>query len=92
MLDFRSRVIRRLFLDRFSQAVELYDAETGELVYASISKETPHALDLTASFGRLDAARAGVRRGAQHICDKLTKDHLTAIAYAPTNASGPAGL
>jgi hypothetical protein len=77
------------FLGSVSQAVDLYDAETGELLYASISKETAHALDLTASFGRLDAARAGVRLGAQHLCDRLTKDHLAAMAYMTPNASGP---
>jgi hypothetical protein len=77
------------FLGSVSQAVELYDAETGELIYASVSKDTAHALDLTASFGRLDAARAGVRLGAQHLCDKLAKNHMAALAYTTPNASGP---
>jgi len=44
---------------------------TGELLYAGISKETAHALDVTASFGSLDAAKAGVRRGAGHLRDDL---------------------
>jgi hypothetical protein len=76
------------FLGSVSQAVEIYDAETGELLYASVSKETAHALDLTASFGRLDAARAGVRLGARHLCDKLTKNQLAAMAYTTPNTSG----
>jgi len=67
------------FLGSVSYAVDLYDAKTGELVYASISKETPHALDLTSSFGRLDAAKAGVRRGAKHLRDNLTKNHLATL-------------
>jgi hypothetical protein len=59
------------FLGSVSYAVELYDAMTGELLYASISKETAHALDVTASVGTLDAAKAGVRRGAGHLRDDL---------------------
>jgi len=53
-------------------AAELYDATTGELLYGSVSRETPFALDVTASLGRLDAARAGVRRGAKHLRNDLT--------------------
>ena len=53
-------------------AAELYDAATGELLYANVSRETPFALDVTASLGRLDAAKAGVRRGAQHLRNDLT--------------------
>jgi len=53
-------------------AAELYDATTGELLYSSVSRETPFALDVTASLGRLDAAKAGVRRGAQHLRNELT--------------------
>lgn len=68
------------FLGSVSYAVDVYDAKTGELIYASISRETPHALDLTSSFGRLDAARAGVRLGAKHLRDNLTKDHPAALA------------
>ena len=68
------------FLGSVSYAADLYDAQTGELIYASISKETPHALDLTSSFGRLDAAKAGIRLGAKHLRDNLSKSHLTALA------------
>jgi hypothetical protein len=53
-------------------AAELYDATSGELLYGSVSRETPFALDVTASLGRLDAAKAGVRRGAQHLRNDLT--------------------
>jgi Protein of unknown function (DUF3313) len=48
-----------------------YDGATGELLYGSVSRETPFALDVTASVGRLDAAKAGVRRGAQHLRNDL---------------------
>jgi hypothetical protein len=59
------------FFGSVCYAAELYDATTGELLYGSVSRETPFALDVTASLGRLDAARAGVRRGAQHLRNDL---------------------
>jgi hypothetical protein len=80
------------FFGSVSYAVDVYDADTGRLIYASISKETPHALDLTASFGRLDAARAGVRLGAKHLRDNLTKDHLAPMAHTTANARAPLGV
>jgi hypothetical protein len=60
------------FFGSVSFAAELYDATTGELLYGSVSRETPFALDVTASLRRLDAAKAGVRRGAQHVRNDLT--------------------
>jgi hypothetical protein len=59
------------FFGSVSHAVELYDDMSGELLYASVAKETAHALDVTASFGSLDAAKAGVRRGARHLRDGM---------------------
>jgi hypothetical protein len=59
------------FFGSVCYAAELYDAATGELLYGSVSRETPFALDVTASVGRLDAAKAGVRRGAQHLRNDL---------------------
>jgi hypothetical protein len=68
------------FFGSVSYAVELYDDMTGELLYASISKETAHALDVTASFGSLDAAKAGVRRGAKHLRDDLAASYQALVA------------
>jgi len=62
---------RGTFFGSVSYAVELYDATTGELLYATVSKETAHALSIIASFGTLDASKAGVRRGAEHLRDDL---------------------
>lgn len=61
------------FFGSVSYAAEIYDAATGELVYASVSKRAPSALDITSSIGRLDAAKKGVRVGAQHLREELTK-------------------
>ena len=75
------------FFGSVSYAIELYDVSTGELIYAAVSKETPRALDLTSSFGRLDAAKAGVRHGAEHLCEDLEKDHIARVAPVITRYS-----
>jgi hypothetical protein len=64
------------FFGSISYAAEVYDAATGELKYASVSRQTPFAMDVTASFGRLDAAKKGVRSGAQHLNQDLSKTGL----------------
>jgi hypothetical protein len=68
------------FFGSVSYAIELYDVSTGELIYAAVSKENPRALDLTSSFGRLDAAKTGVRHGADHFSKDLEKDHIARVA------------
>jgi hypothetical protein len=64
------------FLGSVSYAAELYDAASGELRYASVSRRTPFAMDITASFGRLDAAKKGVRIGAKQLSEDLSKTGL----------------
>jgi hypothetical protein len=68
------------FFGSVSYAIELHDVSTGELIYAAVSKENPRALDLTSSFGRLDAAKTGVRHGADHLSTDLEKDHIARVA------------
>ena len=48
-------------------AIEIADAATDRLLMAYIANESADALDVTASLGYLDAARAGVRRGARDL-------------------------
>jgi Protein of unknown function (DUF3313) len=62
------------FLGSVSYAAELSDVASGKLLYAYITRQTPDALDVTASFGSLAAAREGVRIGASHLRDQLVKD------------------
>jgi hypothetical protein len=66
------------FFGSVSYAAELSDASTGELLYAYVTRQTPDALDVTASFGSLAAAREGVRIGANHLRDQLAKDGMRA--------------
>jgi hypothetical protein len=57
-----------------SYAVELSDSVTNKLLYAYVTKQTPDALDVTASIGYLDAAKEGIRIGAKHLQDELAKN------------------
>lgn len=59
------------FLGSVSYAAELTDSASGTLLYAYVARQTPDALDVTASLGSLAAAREGVRIGAAHLRDKL---------------------
>ena len=45
----------------------IWNAATNRLLMAYIANESADALDVTASLGYLDAARAGVRRGARDL-------------------------
>lgn len=46
-------------------AVEVRDSESGEILYAEVANQSSKALDLTASFTPLAAAKAGIHTGAQ---------------------------
>jgi hypothetical protein len=59
------------FSGSVSYAVELSDASTGELLNAYVTNQSANALNVVASFGPLDAARGGVRAGADQLRDKL---------------------
>lgn len=62
------------FFGSVSYAAEIFDASNGSLLYAYVTKQTPDALDVTAGFGSLAAAREGVRIGATHLRDMFSKD------------------
>jgi hypothetical protein len=74
------------FFGSVSYAAELFDASTGDLLRAYVRKETPGALDVTASVGTLDAARSGVRMGARQLRDELTRDGMPAAMPQPARA------
>jgi hypothetical protein len=74
------------FYGSVSYAAELFDASTGDLLRAYVMKETAGALDVTASVGTLDAARSGVRIGAQRLQDELSKDGMPEAAPQPARA------
>lgn len=47
-----------------SYAVEVFDSTTNRLLRAYVAKQYPFAQNVLASFGKLDAARAGLRSGS----------------------------
>jgi len=62
---------RGTFSGWMSYAVEIEDAPTGSLLYAHVATRSANALDITANFGSLDAAKAGVRSAANHLGKEL---------------------
>lgn len=75
------------FFGSVSYAVELSDSESGQMLYAYVTRQTPDALDITASFGYLDAARTGIRIGADHFLHDLQT--LGMAAHTASNAARP---
>lgn len=63
-----------------SYAVEISDSVTGTLLDAYVTKQTPDALDVTASIGYLDAAKEGVRIGAEHLQEDLAKTGFSTVS------------
>lgn len=52
-------------------AVELRDSRTGGLLWAYVTKQYPNALDIGATLGPLDAARQGLKTGAEELAAAL---------------------
>lgn len=64
---------RGTFSGWVSYAVEIEDAQTGTLLYAHVASRSANALDITANFGPLDAAKAGVRSAADQLGKELAR-------------------
>ncbi len=62
---------RGTFSGWVSYAVEIEDAQAGTLLYAHVASRSANALDITANFGGLDAAKAGVRSAADQLDKEL---------------------
>lgn len=54
-----------------SFAVEIYDGAQHRLLNAYVSKQYPNAMNFTASFGSLGAARTGIEKGADALVARL---------------------
>jgi hypothetical protein len=52
-------------------SVEIYDAQTNRLLYATIEKQYPSPWSLGASIGSLAAAKAGIKEGAMQLAEQL---------------------
>lgn len=61
------------FAGSVSFVVQVYDSATNRLLEAYVSKQYPFAENIGASFGTLDATRAGVRNGADGFIAELDR-------------------
>lgn len=52
--------------------VELYDASSGRLLDAYVTKQYPNAMNIGATFGSLSAARTGIDKGAAALLAQLS--------------------
>ncbi|CAD2250034.1 DUF3313 domain-containing protein [Xanthomonas arboricola] len=55
------------FSGSVSYAVEIFDAQSNRLLAAYVEKQYPSAMNIKASLGAYDAARAGIRKGAEQL-------------------------
>lgn len=59
------------FTGSVSYAVEIYDAASGQLLCAYVGKQYPNAMNVKATFGRLDAAKVGIGKAAADLVARL---------------------
>ncbi|AKS17828.1 DUF3313 domain-containing protein [Xanthomonas campestris] len=59
------------FSGSVSYAVEIFDAQSNRLLAAYVEKQYPSALNIKASLGAYDAAKAGIRKGADQFVQGL---------------------
>jgi hypothetical protein len=52
-------------------AVEIYDASTGRLLNAYVTKQYPNPYNIGASFGSLSASKTGIEKGADALVAQL---------------------
>ncbi|AFC85700.1 DUF3313 domain-containing protein [Frateuria aurantia] len=60
-----------LFNGSVSYAVEIYAADSHQLLLSYVDKQYPNAMNIKASLGPLTAARAGARKAAAGLMDDL---------------------
>lgn len=59
------------FIGSVSYSVEIFDTASNRLLAAYVEKQYPSAMNLKASVGTLEAAKAGIRKGAEALTRKL---------------------
>lgn len=52
-------------------AMEITDSSTDRLLSAYVEKQYPNALNIAATFGKWDAAKTGIRKGAKDLDEQL---------------------
>lgn len=69
------------FMGSVTLAGELTDSQTGTVVGAFLTKQTPLALDVSKTFGKFSAARAGITESAEKFKAAMDRVHAPS---APT--------
>lgn len=77
------------FTGSVTYAVEIYDAATGDLLDAYITKQYPGAMNIPASFSSLGAAKAGIRLGAKRLTNTLSMYGVVGSNTSSTESSHP---
>lgn len=62
-----------LFTGSVTYAVEIFDASTDRLLMAYVARQYPNAWNIKATFGKLDASRAGIDKAADDLAARLTR-------------------
>lgn len=62
---------RGLMSGSVDYAVEIYDANSHELLKAYVAHQYPNAMNVSASIGSLSAAEVGIEKGAEELADIL---------------------
>ena len=52
-------------------AVEIYEAKSNRLLAAYVTKQYPSAININASWTRLDASQVGIQKGADALVDQM---------------------
>ncbi|MDH2498733.1 DUF3313 domain-containing protein [Acinetobacter baumannii] len=60
-----------VFMGNVSYSIEIYDAESNQLLKAFISKQYPNAMNIRATLGRLSAAKNGIHKAAEELLSEL---------------------
>lgn len=62
---------RGLMSGSVDYAVEVYDANSHELLKAYVARQYPNAMNIPASIGSLSAAEVGIEKGAEELAEML---------------------
>lgn len=62
---------RGLMSGSVDYAVEIYDANSHELLKAYVARQYPNAMNISASIGSLSAAEVGIEKGAEELAEAL---------------------
>jgi len=59
------------FMGSVMYAVEIFDASSNRLLDAFVTKQYPNAMNVSATIGKLEAARTGIEKGAEALATQL---------------------